>query len=84
MTETLPEGWFIVHDQMTASPRKKKPGAPLTIRAASVDAVFGYEDDTSTIVMHGAYQHVTESVEEVLALVAQHTQTEAEAEVDAP
>jgi hypothetical protein len=76
ITEMLPEGWFIVHDHATAKPKKDKPGAPLRVRAASVDAVWGYGDATSTIVMHGAYLAVTESAEEVLALVARHTPAE--------
>jgi hypothetical protein len=77
MTESmLPVGWFTVHDQETANPRKDKPGAPLFVQATSVDAVYGYEDESSTMVLHGAYLHVTESATEVLALVARHTDSE--------
>jgi len=76
MTETLPEGWFIVHDEMTANPKKDKPGAPLTVRAASVDSVWGYESGGSTLCVRGAFLHVTESRDEVLALVARHTERE--------
>ena len=62
--------FITVHDG--EAPRRKFPvGRPVQVRASSIDTLRGYPDGHVRTVLgiHGSYLHVTETEDEMLALI---------------
>lgn len=65
--DIVPPGFCVLND--SESKTKKHAGYKFLVKIDSIDAFWGYGDNTSTVVVHGSYFHVEQSREEIAEII---------------